>query len=864
MPFQLERFVTLLQTTLSTGMSSDSDPSMTLTSVTGLPSSGQIRALLSEGGNQEIVLATLPPAMGTTLNIQRRVEPVGGVQNKYQFNAGATVNFIYTADGLGNDPRSMSAVGDLETLDTGGKVIRLPGGSVGQSPAFSPLAHSTLTNFLQYTAHRGYSPMDFGAVADGTNHDLTELYGNTLPDSLLAAQADFPFVMSLSESRDRVALQQCLNLASRPDYTHAGKNVYIPAGQYYLDKPLTLTTTDGCTIRGDGKATQLRWHGAAANNAAFQIVSCQNCAFENFSLLSDSSAAPVLLDHFAESMNNVALTDHMMNTGPGWMAVNGTFWIQNNAVQPNSDNDGDMAVSQSGIADATISVVSTPAYTNGSNAERAGLVFRYSSPGNYWLLDWAADAGANGTLTLSKVVSGVVTSLASSNPGGNASGTPATLQVVCEHRDMVVYFNDVAQYTVTDYFNEGATYHGLRLGKVGSPGLKASWDDFQVAAPTYGILLTNTGASTDGLVSDANTFRGVTVSAAGLSYAVGIVFGGAGDNNNDLHVFESCTFAQYGMAGVLVFGGEAHFLRFHRSNFGGPSGQKTYGIWCVYGAYVHVDRCNLNVHQADVRLSQFYPGVCSVSYCNGEGSRRLLSVAGANCPVSVTGCRAALAPNPGDFVLDLAGGGTWRIQDNTFATGNSVQPRIQFFGGASGVVHTNNIYATGSGGPTWASTGGGAIVIGPLGTTGYTIYNLEDRGNQYYDPDGTGHSFDHVSHTPNVPAAITSNQPEYDPLPGYYQRWSSTQDVLINGMPGGGQGGAGFAGEVREIWNAGAYNITLVNQSSTAPRPPAKFLTSTGNDLVLGPGHAVLARYDTTINGGYGSWRVTPIGVSGT
>ncbi len=153
MPFRLERFVNRLQTTLSVDMMTDSDTSMTLTSVVGLPSSGQIRALLTEGSNQEIVLAILPPDASNQLSITRRIEAVGGVQNKYQFHAGATVEFLFTAESLTNDPRNMSAPGDLETLNTDGKVTRIPAGPEGSSyfivngmPTSAPGVTASFTN----------------------------------------------------------------------------------------------------------------------------------------------------------------------------------------------------------------------------------------------------------------------------------------------------------------------------------------------------------------------------------------------------------------------------------------------------------------------------------------------------------------------------------------------------------------------------------------------------------------------------------------------------------------------------------------------------------------------------------------------
>jgi hypothetical protein len=677
--FQLERFVTLLQTTLSTGMSSPNDPSMTLTSVAGLPSSGQIRALLTEGGNQEIVLALLPPTSGTTLAISRKVEPVGGVKNNYQFDTGATVQFIYTAGNLTNDPRNMSAPGDLETLDTGGQVIRLPGGPTGQSPVFSPLANSNQTNFLQYTAHRGFSPMDFGAVADGNFHGLDFLYGS----DVAAAQADFPFIPSGSDlskiSRDWAALQQCFNLAQANTGDsaglHFGKNVYIPAGSYYIDNTITVQGIFALTCRGDGQATKLVWHGTDSTAGPLKIVSCQNCTFADFSI---NQAAP---------------------------------------------------------------------------------------------------------------------------------------------------------------------------------------------SPSWAIWLTNTSAGTDSIVSSANSFRRLQVND-GFVACVLIEFDTGGDNNNDLHIFEDCLFKQFTRNGIQIHGGQVHFLRFLRCAFGAASTTGTAGIYSDFGAYIHAQECVFNNCENNLQTTNFYTGTIEVRNCNSEGSRRYLSVSGANCPVAITGCRGALAPDMGDFILDLSGAATWRIQDNNFYTINGVQPLVQvgggtystqphvLTGGAYTIVHTNNIYSTGAGGPTWSANGGGALTVGG---TGNYLGNVEDRGNVYIDPSGAVNLFDVVSVNPNVPAALTNGVINYKPLPGYYQLWSSTQDVIIQGMTGSGQGSAGHVGEVREIWNIGSYNITLMNQSHNPPGP-AQFYTPTGFDLLLAPGHAALARYDPFVNSGVGGWRVSLLG----
>src|SRR5581483_659268 len=122
MPFSLEQFVNFVQTTLSTASLDPDATSMTVASATGIPTNGQIRALLQSATDQtkkEIVLVT--QVSGTTLSIQRRVELVAGSAPRITFVAGDTVQFIFTAGNVTNDPRSMSAPGDLETLNADGQ-----------------------------------------------------------------------------------------------------------------------------------------------------------------------------------------------------------------------------------------------------------------------------------------------------------------------------------------------------------------------------------------------------------------------------------------------------------------------------------------------------------------------------------------------------------------------------------------------------------------------------------------------------------------------------------------------------------------------------------------------------------------------
>ena len=97
-----------------------------------------------------------------------------------------------------------------------------------------------------------------------------------------------------------------------------------------------------------------------------------------------------------------------------------------------------------------------------------------------------------------------------------------------------------------------------------------------------------------------------------------------------------------------------------------------------------------------------------------------------------------------------------------------------------------------------------------------------------------------------TPSQITSDQNNYAPGTGWFQRWSSDASRNITGMSQGN-----IDGQLMEIWNVGSNNIVLQNEnaSSTAAN---RFTTSTGADLTLTAGKCAIARYDTTST----RWRV--------
>lgn len=80
------------------------------------------------------------------------------------------------------------------------------------------------------------SVKDFGAIGDGAVHLLSERFS-----TLGSAQAEYPFVTSLSQSIDWAAIQSAIN---------TGKKAFAPRGIYYISD--TLVLDNGQQLEGEG------------------------------------------------------------------------------------------------------------------------------------------------------------------------------------------------------------------------------------------------------------------------------------------------------------------------------------------------------------------------------------------------------------------------------------------------------------------------------------------------------------------------------------------------------------------------------------------------------------------------------------
>jgi hypothetical protein len=91
--------------------------------------------------------------------------------------------------------------------------------------------------------------MDFGAVWDGSAHALSSRYS-----TLAAAQAQYPFVTSLSDSIDWAAMQAAVNAALTLTY---GATIVLPRVSVFGTNTITGTLTGFQGIRFEGQGTDI-------------------------------------------------------------------------------------------------------------------------------------------------------------------------------------------------------------------------------------------------------------------------------------------------------------------------------------------------------------------------------------------------------------------------------------------------------------------------------------------------------------------------------------------------------------------------------------------------------------------------------
>lgn len=86
---------------------------------------------------------------------------------------------------------------------------------------------------------------DFGAIADGTYHPLSERYA-----TLASAQSSYPFVTALTQSIDYAALQAAANATSTATLGAPGEFHLNGSGAYVITNPINIATATNIKGRG--------------------------------------------------------------------------------------------------------------------------------------------------------------------------------------------------------------------------------------------------------------------------------------------------------------------------------------------------------------------------------------------------------------------------------------------------------------------------------------------------------------------------------------------------------------------------------------------------------------------------------------
>lgn len=184
--------------------------------------------------------------------------------------------------------------------------------------------------------------------------------------------------------------------------------------------------------------------------------------------------AILLMDNFND-VNGTLLPAHVMDVGPGWVKVGAAnFDTQTNTAQPASDLDGDQVQVEGTVANGYLFCTVYAQYTSANNAERPGLLFRWSDATHYWLVECAFDVDL---VNLYKRNGGAPI-LVDSQPCSFASGTAQDVRVNLAGTEIHVHVGGVVSLQASDAFNVAATKYGLYLTKVGAPGGVCTWDTF--------------------------------------------------------------------------------------------------------------------------------------------------------------------------------------------------------------------------------------------------------------------------------------------------------------------------------------------------------------------------------------------------
>ncbi len=189
-------------------------------------------------------------------------------------------------------------------------------------------------------------------------------------------------------------------------------------------------------------------------------------------------ATPWILEDTFTGTNNTALTAHapdVVPIGSSWAATIGTFKLSSGTVIPNSALPNDVNLIDTGVINHTVFCDPTISFTDNSNNESIGIVFRATDADNHFVVVFVSDH-----VYLFEKVSGSYGLLADAAYSLTATGAPRHISISFSATDVKVWVNNVPLLLATMTHGLSATKVGIYYGKSGTPPGICSADDLRV------------------------------------------------------------------------------------------------------------------------------------------------------------------------------------------------------------------------------------------------------------------------------------------------------------------------------------------------------------------------------------------------
>lgn len=333
--------------------------------------------------------------------------------------------------------------------------------SAGQIDAYG-MPHALWTDGAPTAC--GLNPSAHREVMDGTQVVLT--------DAVLRLP-----IATLISALDRITLTHRFGVAlgTPLDFVVLGEPMRGPSGL----RVNLRTLTNKLPLEGQLSLTVAA--PVLSASGAVQVQGALSLTVDPPALSASGTVITILVrDEFTDA-NGTALTAHTIapvnEPATDWTAGVGTFQIQSNKAEGNSDADNDQTWCDAGDADVSVSADATPSHTDIANAAHPSLLLRGTDATHNWVtilqsaLDQVRIYENTGTGYVERAVGAVALD----------SGATYAFKAVLSGQTITVY---VAEAQVATYgsaaSNQAATLFGLRIGKSGVPPAKQTWDNFKV------------------------------------------------------------------------------------------------------------------------------------------------------------------------------------------------------------------------------------------------------------------------------------------------------------------------------------------------------------------------------------------------